>query len=147
MVAELLLLDSGPVGLLIHPRRTGEILDWAMRMQSEDRLVIPEIADYEVRRELLRLKATASVSRLDRLESAVRYAPITTPVMVLASALWASARRSGLPTAGQESLDGDVILAATALDLRSRGREVVVVTTNTRHLERFVETVGWEDLR
>ena len=58
-----------------------------------------------------------------------------------AAELWADARKKGLPTAPETSLDGDVILAAQALAVGG-----TVVTTNPRHLERFVAAKTWEDL-
>ena len=77
---------------------------------------IPEIADYEVRRELLRAGKTAGVMRLGELQKVFTYLPITTSVMRRAAALWAAARNQGRPTADPKALDGDVILAAQALE-------------------------------
>ncbi|MEA2525462.1 MAG: hypothetical protein QOF73_2689 [Thermomicrobiales bacterium] len=62
-------LDSGPLGLATNPRGT----EAAARCNAwlEDllvrgtRVVIPEIADDEVRRELLRANKLAGVRRLD----------------------------------------------------------------------------------
>ena len=56
--------------------------------------------------------------------------PITTSVMQRAASLWADARNSGIPTAADPSLDGDVILAAQALGVATGGEAVVVATTN-----------------
>lgn len=61
--------------------------------------------------------------------------------MRLAAELWADARTRGVPTATEESLDADVILAAQALSVGG-----IIVTMNTRHLERFVAAKIWEDL-
>jgi len=46
-----------------------------------------------------------------------------------------------LPTASPDALDGDVILAAQALDVSG-----IVITYNRKHLSRFVETQGWEEV-
>ena len=73
---------------------------------------VPEIADYEVRRELLRIGATTGLRRLDQVKATLDYAPITTAVMLRAAELWAAARRAGRPMAPPEALDGDCILAA-----------------------------------
>jgi hypothetical protein len=43
-----------------------------------------------------------------------------------------------MPTADAKKLDGDVILAAQAIELQSRGYEVTIVTTNVGHLAQFV---------
>src|SRR4030095_3921073 len=81
---------------------------------------VPEIADYEVRRELLRANKLQGIARLDILKNAVEYLPITTAIMLKAAELWAQARRVGLPTADPKALDCDVILAAQALAARGR---------------------------
>jgi hypothetical protein len=47
--------------------------------------IVPEIADYEVRRELIRSTRLASLARLDWRKTTFTYAPITTPVMLLAA--------------------------------------------------------------
>src|SRR5262245_53219407 len=81
------------------------------------RVVLPEIADYEVRRELLRARKVQGIQRLDTLATLLEYLPITTPIMRQAADLWAHARQQGQPTADKKALDGDVILAAQALSL------------------------------
>ena len=67
--------------------------------------------------------------------------------MRLAASFWAEARRQGQPTASDESLDADVILAAQATTLNEDTDEgVVVATTNPRHLSRFVAASHWQDI-
>jgi predicted nucleic acid-binding protein len=105
---------------------------------------MPEIADYEVRRELLRAQKRAGIARLDRLKTRIGYAPITTEAMLLAAEFWAQARRQGRPTTDDRALDGDVILAAQATVLGGGGDAVVIATANVGHLERFVEARNWE---
>ena len=101
--------------------------------------MVPEIADYEVRRELIRARRTAGVARLDALIGQVEYLAITTSAM-----FWAAARQQGRPTAADPALDGDVILAAQAATLGRAG--VIVATTNVRHLSRFVPAKLWADI-
>lgn len=55
-----------------------------------------EIADYELRREL---DLSKSIARLDSLKSIIDYLPITTATMTKAAEFWASARKTGAPTA------------------------------------------------
>ncbi|MEQ9373002.1 MAG: hypothetical protein RIG63_28870 [Coleofasciculus chthonoplastes F3-SA18-01] len=105
--------------------------------------MLPEIADYEVRRELLRVGKVVSIRRLDQLKAAITYRPITTAVMLKAAELWAEARRRGKPTADSKALDGDVILAAQAILVEEEGNEVIVATTNVRHLSQFVDAREW----
>ncbi len=49
------LLDAGPLGMISHPRPNRAIADWFKRLLSAGvSVLVPEISDYEVRRELLR---------------------------------------------------------------------------------------------
>ncbi len=109
--------------------------------------VIPEIADYEVRRELIRADKQHGLARLESLRQLVGYAPITTTAMLKAAEFWAIARREGRPTAADASLDADVILAAQAFVLSEQIEETVVATTNTRHLEMFTPTKAWREIK
>ena len=141
-----ILLDSGPLGLFVHPRRPQELV---RRLDSWGRagatLCVPEISYYEVRRELRRLDLVVSTNRLDAAAQSLAYLPITTAIIVRASELWADVRRAGRPSADAAALDGDVILAATAIELEGQFDEVVVVTTNLRHLEQLVRAVRWDE--
>ena len=122
---------------------------WLTRhVQSGVRVVVPEIADYEVRRELLRLAKTSAVLRLDAFNHALpdRYLPLTTSRIRLAAELWADIRRRGLPTADPKELDGDVIVAAQAMTLAAAPGGFVVATTNVVHLSRFVPSDLWGNI-
>jgi predicted nucleic acid-binding protein len=105
--------------------------------------MLPEIADYEVRRELLRAGKVAGIRRLDQLKATIAYRPITTEVMLKAAEFWAEARRRGRPTADPKALDGDVILAAQATLVADEGNEVIIATTNVGHLSQFVDAREW----
>jgi predicted nucleic acid-binding protein len=111
-------LDSGPLGLLTNPRpskATQHCTDWLAELISAGvEFFLPEIADYEVRRELLRTRRRKAIHRLDGLARRFLYLPIDTSVMRRAAELWAQARHSGQPTAGDENLDADMILVAQA---------------------------------
>src|SRR5439155_5811608 len=105
-------------------------------------IVIPEISDYELRRNLVLEGFGDSVHRLNELEGAVRYLPLDTKTMRLAADLWARARSERMPTARSAALDGDVILAAQAMQVH----QAVVVTENVSHLIRFVPAKSWRDI-
>ena len=109
--------------MIAHPRADPAIVTWVNDLLAAAyRLIIPEIADYEVRRELLRTNLHRSVARLDMLKRTLEYLPLTTDTMLHAAAFWAQARQTGMPTALDPALDGDVILAAQAAILeRSSG--------------------------
>jgi hypothetical protein len=67
-------------------------------------VVVPEIEDYEVRRELLRAGKDSGLGRLDAFKALLSYAPITTPVMLKAAEFWATARTMGRHSADDASL-------------------------------------------
>lgn len=140
-------LDAGPLGLLTAPPgvQSKACSEWiADLLTANDHIILPEIADYEVRRELLRMQKAKSLARLDALATIVEYLPVTTSAMRRAAELWAQARQQGKPTAGQKAIDADAILAAQALTLS--GDNIVVATTNIRHLSRFVVAELWQDI-
>lgn len=140
------LLDSGPLGLLCHSRRspvTAACEQWlATLLAAGRRILVPEIIDYELRRELFRVRRWAAVTRLDALAQTAEYLPLTTAAMRRAAELWAQARQGGQPTAGDNTIDIDMILAAQALTLGTP--DVVIATTNVGHLSRFVPAELWQ---
>ena len=148
----LIVLDSGPLGLLSNPTPHGtghDAQQWARsRIASGSRFVVPEIADYEVRRELIRARKDLGIARLNELCDGLGYLPLSTSVLRAAAELWALARNEGYPTAHDAALDGDVVLAAQARSIQSAssGEPVVVATTNVAHLQRFVDAEHWTDI-
>jgi predicted nucleic acid-binding protein len=143
------LLDAGPLGLVTNPRHSAEsraCAEWLQSLVSHrNRVLVPEIADYEVRRELLRAKKETGLARLDALTALVEYLPLRTAAMRLAAEFWARARQQGKPTAADRALDADVILAAQAMTLGITN--VVIATTNVGHLSRFAPAALWPDVR
>src|SRR5450432_4640281 len=95
----IVLLDAGPLGMVTNPKSSPEneaCKNWLARLTYGGvEIVIPEIADYEVRRELLRAGKERGLGRLDALKGILRYAPITTTVMLKAAEFWAAARTRG----------------------------------------------------
>jgi predicted nucleic acid-binding protein len=106
--------------------------------------VLPEIADYEVRRELVRLRRTKSLRRLDRLALQLEYLPLDTSAMRRAAEFWAEARQQGRPTASNDALDSDVILAAQVATYGVRNS--IVATSNPSHISRFVTADLWQNI-
>jgi predicted nucleic acid-binding protein len=141
------LLDAGPLGLLTNPNNNSQAIacrTWLASLRTVGRQVfVPEITDYEVRRELIRIQSHSAIANLDALGTLLHYLPLTTNTMRLAAELWAQARSAGQPTAPDPALDCDVILAAQALVLSST---TVVATANPGHLRRFGTALPWANI-
>ncbi len=149
-MARVVLLDSGPLGLVTHPRaeRGREAREWMADLVSAGVVVVlPEIVDYELRRKMLHIGSASGVRRLDLLKENVEYAPLTTAVMLRAASLCAEARKQGLPTSPEERLDVDVILASQTLELTEESAFATVATGNPRHLSRFVDASNWRNIK
>ncbi len=136
------MLDTGPLGMLAHPLPNPDLEQWMEKLLiGGGTVIVPEIADYELRRELIRAGLSRSIERLNELESLLDYKAITTITMRSAAQLWGQARTLGKPGADPQALDGDVSLAALAEDAGA-----VVATDNVGHLELFVEARNWRDI-
>lgn len=145
-----ILLDAGPLGLAASPSAKSPAPECAFWLRSLPtlgfRVVLPEIADYEVRRELLRARKPRRILRLDDLKSSLSYLPLTTDAMLRAAEFWAIVRQQGMPTADDRALDGDVIFGAQATLFAESIEAVIVATTNPRHLTRFVDARLWTEI-
>ncbi len=143
-------LDSYPLSLASAPARNPDavaLTDWMEDcLAAGHEIYLPEVIDYELRRELLRAGKTASVKRLDGLKTLLRFLPITSPAMLLAADLWAQSRQSRLPTGDPKKLDIDVILAAQALTLGIPNSDLITATSNVGHISRFVPAALWTDI-
>jgi hypothetical protein len=120
-MARLILLDSGPLGPIVRAPSKPHIvrcLAWLKTIQATGAVVIiPDIAHYEVRRELLRIRAVGSLRRLDYAldpGSGFEHLALTTDAIIKAAEFWAVLRRSGIPTSSPDALDADAILAGQA---------------------------------
>jgi predicted nucleic acid-binding protein len=144
-MTDAVLLDAGPLGMISHPRASGDIVEWlATLVAAGVEVLIPEVADYEVRRELLRTGRGRGIERLDILKVSLGFVPITSEAMLRAAAFWADARRRGRPTASDQSLDADAILAGQAATLNRS--QVIVASSNPKHIARFVPAQRWQDI-
>ena len=140
-------LDAGPAGLACdNPKKPAaeRFFNWMGRCLDNGRtdIILPEIADYEVRRKLLANKDGApSVRRLDELVKPgglLIYSPITTEIMRRAAGLWSESRRRGDSTADDKALDGDVILAAHALQYIGEHDRLLIATGNVDDIVHYV---------
>lgn len=131
-----LVLDTGVLGQICHPRKHHDVRTWFRRAVREHEFLISEVADYELRRELLRIDSRKSLARLDERTRELVYLPTTTATWRSAARLWAEQRRHGRVT--RDGLDGDVLIAAQAI-----AEHATVVTFNEKHFQDLVDIVAW----
>lgn len=149
-------LDTGPLGTLTNPKRppqTIEMLKWAAsQLRLGNSLMVPAIADYEVRRELIRLGRTAGLAALDQWNQVAddRYLALNDSTLKRAATLWATVRNQGLVTADPKELDCDALIAAQVLEYQEQHElsleQIIIATTNVGHLSRFVPAKLWSDI-
>jgi len=81
-VSLIVLLDSEPLGLATNPKNSPEAeacRAWLRGLPHAGHLpLVPEIVDYEVRRELRLHGKTRGLQNLDALAAPGRYLPLTT---------------------------------------------------------------------
>ena len=147
-MSKVVLLDTGPLGMVSHPKPNRDVVEWVKNLLGAGaEILVPEIADYELRRELLRSKKTKGIKRLDELKRTMGYVPITTEAMLKAAEFWAIARGQGRQAASDEGLDGDMILAAQAALLDIGADELVIATSNVKHLSQIGALELWTEIR
>jgi len=146
------LLDSHPLSLVSNPKasqKNDQCKLWARDLiKNNIPVIIPEIIDYELRRELIRSSKLPGIERLDSLskEQGYLYLPITTTAIQKAAALWAQARNQNKPTANNLSLDIDVLLAAQAITFGTEtGLYTVVATSNVKHISQYTVAKEWDN--
>jgi hypothetical protein len=143
-VSVAIVLDSCPLGLLCNRNRNQQAnanRSWiASLVTANRRIIIPKIADYEVRREFLEIQNHAALAVLDGYESQLEYLHITRMAMRHAAGLWAHTHNTGQQTAHDHTLDGDMILAAQGITL---GVPTIVETVN---LSRFTSSELWQTI-
>lgn len=150
---QIIFLDTGPLGFITHPNAKqkssdhsiNQCLSWFKnQLLIGKRICIPEICDYELRRSLLNINSSSSLQKLNDLKHVLEYVPISTSTMIKAAELWADSRKNGFSTSDDLSLDGDVILCAQAI---TYGSNVVIATTNLKHLSRYANAKLWSDIK
>ena len=137
-----IVIDTGPLGHITHPKANPEFISKFQELLVNGyEIVIPEIADYELRRELTRANRTRSISRLDEWELRLRYLPCSTEHFRHAADLWAYTRNRGRPTASDKALDGDVLISAQTLAVNG-----VLLTVDLDDFRYLVEAYTWDTI-
>lgn len=147
-MATIMVLDTGPAGRLTHPAANLELVEWLRsKLAAGVEVVLPEIVDYELRRNFLLEISRGnrgfrrSLERLEALQETLTFLPLNSEMMRKAAEFWAGARRRGKPTADLKELDADAILAAQTWFVGG-----TVITENVGHLSLFVNAQTWRDM-
>lgn len=156
----IVVLDSNVLGLLATPdksvafedeRESTEIYrctEWLYRLLSRGvRVVIPDICDYEVRRELIRIDSS-SIEHLNSLRELLDCREVTFDILEHAAKLWAESRKISQPNTVQENIDVDCIISAYChiLEQENPGREVILATKNIKDFQRTTKCAHWQDI-
>ena len=126
------------------------MLVWLIQAKSNGAIcVLPEVADYEVRRGLIQSGSDRGLERLDGLcnNPIFTYLPINTAAMKLAARIWADQRSRGRQTADNLRLDADAILAAQAIGFAGLRDTLTVATKNVGHFsEMNLDARPWQEI-
>ena len=151
----LIALDTGPLGLVSHPRPSPEAIECLDRVaewvEAGVRVLVPAVADYELRREYLRRNSTSALKRLDALPELLEYVPLSDEALRRAAALWARTRQAGRATADPKALDGDCIIASQVrLEAEALGLsedEWIIATVDVGDMPRLAPAARWRDIK
>jgi tRNA(fMet)-specific endonuclease VapC len=122
----LYLPDTNVVSLMMR-RDAGTNLMARQALDAGGDLILSPLVEYEVRRGLIRKRATVLTERFEELVREFVYLPLGRLAWIRAAELWAYSRDVGAPIP-----DADTLIAAHAVEL-----DAVLVTDNTRHFEVF----------
>ena len=77
-----ILLDASPLAAISHPQASLEIVSWFFsHLRQGNQIIVSELADYEVRRELIRAGKTQGIRRLDAFQRTLSMCPVSSSVL------------------------------------------------------------------
>jgi predicted nucleic acid-binding protein len=120
------------------------------------RVVTSDLCNYEEMRGLLsssilKKEVAPGIKSLEflRADGFLEFLPVSTEALDLAAKLWARASTSGQTTRDEKDIDIDIIISAQYQLLRNEfpGQQVIMATTNLKHLSIFCEAAHWRDIK
>jgi predicted nucleic acid-binding protein len=131
-----LLLDTNVLARLCHPTAYRDVQRWFRELlergDSAPEILIPVLADYEIRRAFLTRGASASLEQLDRIEAVARTLPVTPQATRMAAELRS---KLGCPP-GADLSDADLVIVAQAQ------LEQAVLVTSDRAIKELANVVA-----
>ena len=134
-----LLLDTGVLSEICHGKVERPVRGWFERISQRHDVLLSDVADYEVRGELVRSKALRGLALLDGMPVRAQRLRMTDATWLRAATLWAQLVPLGRPPA--KGIAGDVHLAAQA-DLEG----ATVVTYNLKDFADVVSASLWTNV-
>ncbi len=120
------------------------------------RIVTSDLCHYEVMRGLISssIQSAEPAPGLKSLEllktdGFLEFLPVSTEALNLAANLWARAFTSGQTTRSEKDIDIDIIISAQYQLLKDEfpGQQVIMATTNLKHLSIFCDAANWRDIK
>jgi hypothetical protein len=120
------------------------------------RIVTSDLCHYEVMRGLIGAsirsnEAAPGIKSLEllKVDGFLEFLPVSTEALDLAANLWAKAFTSGQTTRDEKDIDIDIIISAQYQLLRDEfpGQQVIMATTNLKHLSIFCDAANWRDIK
>lgn len=142
---KVVVLDSGFVGYLFHPKHRDFLNTWSTFINYIDAQVfLPAIIDFEFRRKCNLNKFTYSLGVLSKYRQRDQYLEITASDLDLAADLWAYCRIASQATTDSKKLDVDVILVAQAVSLLDDFPETIIATSDPDDLSIFQDRYDFQ---
>jgi len=152
----IIFLDTNILGKLTNPNQIEESLNcrkWFEKLLVRGvYFVSSELCFYEVKRSLILAHKQGGTDRgikkLEELRLFVDVLTITQEISDLSAEIWAETKLKAMPTANQENIDIDIIIIAHWQVLKKEfpGRNIIVSTTNIKHLGLFTDAREWQDI-
>lgn len=152
----IIFLDTNILGKLSNPNAHADAIQckvWFERLLARGvYFVSSELCFYELKRSLiLSVKQgndAEGLAQANNLRQLIDVLIVDEEVANMAAEIWSISRLQGTPTAANNSLDIDIIIAAhwPLLVNQFPGRYIVVSTTNIKHLRLFTEAEEWQNI-
>ena len=137
-----IMIDTSVLGRICHPTEHSDVQEWFRSLLEQgshvSEVLVSVLADYELRRHLLKMGAVESLRRLDDLAQCLRYVPVTAEAGRRAAELRQAMATQGMPGVS----DAGLLMAAQAMI------ENAVLITNDRTTARIpgVQARDWTDV-
>jgi predicted nucleic acid-binding protein len=152
----IIFLDTNILGKISNPNQIEEALNckkWFEKLLARGvYFVTSELCFYEVKRSLIlavkRGGTERGIKKLEELRLFVDVLVVNQEICDLASEIWAETKLKGIPTANPENIDIDIFIASHWQGLKKEfpGRQIIVATTNIKHLDLLTDAKEWQDI-